>query len=164
MLYNPGRAANLVGQHLLVEDLFLCCAPSATRRARGRRCRWPTRSHAPLILPGRPHGLRILVDSALRRSGSGDQMSCSNSIPWRRSRCWSADGDAATILPFCGVYREVASRDDCRAPDRLALADAHSGRRRDRASAQDAGDDGGGACLREEVERLVAAGLWTGPD
>ena len=32
VLYSPGRAANLVGQHLLVEDLFLCSAPSAAAR------------------------------------------------------------------------------------------------------------------------------------
>ena len=30
VLYSPGRAANLVGQHLLIEDLFLCCAPSCS--------------------------------------------------------------------------------------------------------------------------------------
>lgn len=28
VLYSPGRAADLVGQHLLIEDLFLCCATS----------------------------------------------------------------------------------------------------------------------------------------
>lgn len=62
VLYNSGRAANLVGQHLLVEDMFLCCAPSKLA-ARHPQVTLAEALTSPLILPGRPHGLRILVDS-----------------------------------------------------------------------------------------------------
>ena len=108
VLYSPGRAANLIGQNLLVEDLFLCCAPSAldagAAAGDARRgdpvCRSSCRD-------GRTACAFWSTASAPSRAWS--PTSCSNSIPWRRSRRWSRQGDAATILPFCGVYREVAA-------------------------------------------------------
>ena len=68
VLYSHGRAANLVGQHLLVEDMFLCCAPSA-RDAGQPLVTLAEAVKSPLILPGRPHGLRILVDSICADAG-----------------------------------------------------------------------------------------------
>ena len=63
---------------------------------------------SPLILPGRPHGLRVLTDSICESAGLQmkvvlelDSMATIKTLVMR--------GDAATILPFCGVHREAAS-------------------------------------------------------
>jgi LysR family nitrogen assimilation transcriptional regulator len=162
VLYNSGRATNLIGQHLLVEDMFLCCAAAIAKSAQ------PTVALAdalkmPLILPGRPHGLRILVDSVCAEAGFTpdvvlelDSMAAVKDLVRR--------ADAATILPFCGVYRDVeqghfvARRIVSPSITRtLIVAETV---RRPKTPATTAVV----RCLREEVARLVAAGIWTGRD
>jgi DNA-binding transcriptional LysR family regulator len=64
------------------------------------------------------------------------------------------EGHAATILPFCGVYREVVSPSLTRT---LVVGETV---RRPKTPATVAVVQ----CLREEVRRLVALGLWTGRD
>ena len=161
VLYSPGRAINVVGHHLLVEDLFLCCATTAAGAARPE-IPLAEAVKMPLILPARPHGLRILVDSVCAEAGLTanlilelDSMSTIKNLV--------RGADAATILPFCGVYREVA--DGGIAARRIVsptltreLIVAETVRRPKTPAASAVVQ-----CLREEVERLVAAGLWTGP-
>src|SRR3984957_8169856 len=117
----------------------------------------------PLILPGRPHGLRILVDSVCAEAGFTpdvvlelDSMAAVKDLVRR--------ADAATILPFCGVYRDVeqghfvARRIVSPSITRtLIVAETV---RRPKTPATTAVV----RCLREEVARLVAAGIWTGRD
>ena len=162
VLYSPGRPANMVGQPLLVEDLFLCCAPGARDAAR------PTVTLAeavqmPLILPGRPHGLRLLVDSVCAEAGlTPDVVLELDSMATIKALVGRAD--AATILPYCGVYKEVASAAIAArrivSPSLTRTLIVGETVRRPKTPATAAVV----RCLREEVERLVAAGLWTGPD
>jgi LysR family nitrogen assimilation transcriptional regulator len=161
VLYNPGRSANLIGQHLLVEDLFLCCAPSALDAAEPR-VTLADAIRMPLILPGRPHGLRILVDTLCAEAGlETDVVLELDSMPTIKTLV--QHGDAATILPFCGVYREVASGTIVArrivSPSLTRTLVVGETLRRPKTPATTAVVK----CLREEVERLVAAGLWTGP-
>jgi LysR family transcriptional regulator, nitrogen assimilation regulatory protein len=161
VLYNPGRSANLIGQHLLVEDLFLCCAPSALDAAEPR-VTLADAIRMPLILPGRPHGLRILVDTLCAEAGlEPDVVLELDSMPTIKTLV--KHGDAATILPFCGVYREVASGTIVArrivSPSLTRTLVVGETLRRPKTPATTAVVK----CLREEVERLVAAGLWTGP-
>jgi LysR family nitrogen assimilation transcriptional regulator len=160
VLYNPGRAANLIGQHLLVEDMYLCSAAGSGVKARPN----VTLAEAiglPLILPGRPHGLRILVDSACAKAGlTPDVVLELDSMATVKELVRRAD--AATILPYCGVYRDVeqgylvARRIVSPSITRtLIVAETV---RRPKTPATSAVV----RCLREEVARLVAAGLWTG--
>lgn len=162
VLYSPGRAANVVGQHLLVEDLFLCCAPKAPGALRPE-VPLAEAIRQPLILPGRPHGLRILVDSVCAEAGLTpevvlelDSMATIKDLVRR--------ADAATILPFCGVYREVASGAMAArrivSPSLTRTLIVGETVRRPKTPATSAVV----RCLREEVRRLVAAGLWTGPE
>src|SRR6185437_2588269 len=161
VLYSPGRSANVVGQHLLVEDLFLCCAPSA-RDAGEPRVTLADAIRAPLILPGRPHGLRLLFDSLCAEAGLQasvvlelDSMATIKTLV--------RQGDAANILPFCGVYREVASGAITArrivAPSLTRTLIVGETVRRTKTPATSAVV----RCLREEVARLVSAGMWTGP-
>jgi LysR family nitrogen assimilation transcriptional regulator len=160
VLYQSGRAANLIGSHLVVEDMFLCSA------ARDGAAEAPTVTLAEaltrqLILPGRPHGLRILVDSVCAEAGLEPNVVLElDSMATIKSLVRTSD--AATILPFCGVYKEVelghlsARRIVATSITRtLVVAETI---RRPKTPATTAVV----RCLREEVARLVAAGLWTG--
>jgi LysR family transcriptional regulator, nitrogen assimilation regulatory protein len=159
VLYNPGRMPHLIGHHLLEEDMFLCSAAAECDASR------PAISLAdaikvPLILPSRPHGLRILVDNVCSEAQVTpdivlelDSMAAIKELVCRT--------DAATILPFCGVYHDVAkghisARRIVSPTITRTLVIAETIRRpKTRATAAVV------SCLREEVARLVAAGLWT---
>src|SRR3984957_4065753 len=162
VLDNSGRASNLIGQHLLVEDMFLPCAAARAESARPTVV-WADALKMPLMRPGRPHGLRFLVDWVCAEAGFTpdvvlelDSMAAVKDLVRR--------ADAATILPFCGVYRDVeqghfvARRIVSPSITRtLIVAEAV---RRPKTPATTAVV----RCLREEVARLVAAGIWTGRD
>jgi LysR family transcriptional regulator, nitrogen assimilation regulatory protein len=161
VLYSPGRTAQVIGQHLLIEDMFLCSAPSAVDAGRAE-VSLADAIRLPLILPGRPHGLRILVDSICAEAGlEADVVLELDSMATIKTLV--RQGAAATILPFCGVYREVASGmivarriADPSITRTLIVGETV---RRPKTPATTAVVK----CLREEVERLVAAALWTGP-
>ena len=158
VLYNPGRVPNLIGHHLLEEDMFLCCA--ATMSGATRSVTLAEAVTMPLILPSRPHGLRILFDNVCSETGLApnivlelDSMAAIKELVCR--------ADVATILPFCGVYHDVtkgyirAQRIvGPRITRKLVIAETV---RRPKTGATAAVVH----CLREEVARLVAAGLWT---
>jgi LysR family nitrogen assimilation transcriptional regulator len=162
VLYSSGRAAKLVGQHLLVEDLFLCCASSSLDAAQPR-VTLADAIRSPLILPSRPHGLRILVDRLCAEAGlEPDVVLELDSMATIKTLV--RQGDVATILPFCGVYREVATgtiiarRIVSPSLTRTLIVGETVRRPKTPATAAVV------RCLREEVRRLVDAGLWTGPE
>ncbi len=160
VLYSPGRAQNLVGQHLLVEDLFLCIAP-CVEGASGQDVTLAEAVRAPLVLPGRPHGLRVLVDSVcVERGLAPDVVLELDSMA--TIKILVAQGAVATILPFCGVYREVAEGTMIArrivSPSLTRTLIIGETVRRPKTPATTAVVK----CLREEVERLVTAGRWTG--
>ncbi|CAN5200757.1 LysR substrate-binding domain-containing protein [soil metagenome] len=160
VLYDPGRAPNLIGQHLLIEDMFLCSAPLAGVTA-APSIALADALRMPLVLPGRPHGLRILVDKVCAEAGfKPDVVLELDSMAVIKDLVRHAD--AATILPFCGVYREVAqghlvARRIVGPSITRTLVVAETVRRpKTLATSAVVG------CLREEVAKLVTAGLWTG--
>ena len=162
VLYSPGRTANVIGQHLLVEDMFLCCAPSS-QNAGQPVVTLADAVKTPLILPGRPHGLRILVDSVCAEQGiEADVVLELDSMATIKTLV--RQGDAATILPFCGVYREVAGGSIVArrivSPSLTRTLIVGETVRRPKTPATAAVIK----CLREEVGRLVDAGMWTGPE
>lgn len=74
LVHNPPRAKDIVSRALLVEDLYVI-APAAPRMERlpKRLRRLPRQfdlkdlGEVPLILPGRPHGLRLFVEEIAAR-------------------------------------------------------------------------------------------------
>lgn len=161
VLYHSERAPNLIGSHLLVEDMFLCGAASAGGEEEEPTIALAEALKRPLILPGRPHGLRILVDSACAEAGlAPDVVLELDSMATIKSLVRGSD--AATILPYCGVYREVelghlSARRIVTASITRTLVAAES-TRRPKTPATTAVVK----CLRGEVAQLLAAGRWTG--
>ncbi|MCC7411080.1 MAG: LysR family transcriptional regulator [Gammaproteobacteria bacterium] len=105
VIYNAPRTRNLEADRLLVEDLFLVCPPGAPA---GTRDRISLRriEGLPLILPRRPHGLRLLIDAAASECGINltisHQIDALNVI-----KDLVTSGSGYTILPSAPVYREL---------------------------------------------------------
>lgn len=163
ILYDSGSPQNVIGRRLLVEDMFLCCAATSDE-TEGRDDSTIMLADAvkrPLVLPGRRHGLRILVDRACEEAGLSlnvvlelDSM--------ETIKILLRGADIATILPYCGVHREVehgelaAHRIVASSIARTLIAAETTRRPKTPATAAVV------HCLREEIDRLVATGRWTG--
>jgi LysR family transcriptional regulator, nitrogen assimilation regulatory protein len=160
ILYSPGRGANPIGQYLLAEDMFLCRAPGQSRS----KADTVTLSEAiklPLILPGRAHGLRVLIDGACSAAGFTpnvilelDAMAVIKDLVRQNDGC--------TILPYGAVHREVLEeklqvRRIVTPSITRSLVIAESLRR-----AKNAATSVVVRCVYEEVMRLVADGSWQG--
>ena len=116
----------------------------------------------PLILPGRPHGLRILVDSVCAESGARAATSCWSSIRWRRSRRWCARVTPRRSCLSAACYREVAEGAIVArrivSPSLTRTLVIGETVRRPKTPATTAIVQ----CLREEVKRLVEAAFGPG--
>lgn len=103
VLYDAPRTRHLVTEDLVSETLFYI-APSAARLP--DEVRLKDLSEVALILPRRPHGLRLLVDRMAGQEGIDlDIVSEIDALPVIRELV--ASGVGGTILPFVSVHREV---------------------------------------------------------
>ena len=69
VLYNAPRTSSLRAEPLLTDELFLLGPPDSTDVPEGEAVEARHLAEVPLILPARPHGLRLLVDSLLGEAG-----------------------------------------------------------------------------------------------
>jgi len=103
VIYDDRRSSGIRSEPLIREELLLVHSPSLGLTD-------PVSAEVladlPLVLPGRPHGLRLLVDSRMAEVGKEvtvkfevDSMAMMKEL--------AADGVASTILPFGAVQREV---------------------------------------------------------
>ncbi|MBX3490339.1 LysR family transcriptional regulator [Parvibaculum sp.] len=108
VLYKAGRSAHAIGQHLMNEDLFLVGRADAPILA-NQSVRLADVLKLPLVLPGKPHGIRLLVESVAVHYGLDvnvhlelDAMALIKELV--------LDEDVYTILPFGGVYHQVEAK------------------------------------------------------
>lgn len=69
VLYNAPRVSTLVADDLVTDELFLLGPTSDPADVGGQAIAGARLAQVPLILPSRPHGLRVLVDDFLAKSG-----------------------------------------------------------------------------------------------
>lgn len=69
VLYNAPRVSTLVADDLVTDELFLLGPTSDPADVGGDVIAGARLAEVPLILPSRPHGLRVLVDDFLAKSG-----------------------------------------------------------------------------------------------
>lgn len=105
VLYDAPRTRHLKAEHLLVEELFLV-GPAESRQDEIGEIELSELAKVPLILPSRPHGLRLLVDNV---AGKNDftlmvdfEINALSAI-----KDLVEDGAGFTILPYAAVYKEI---------------------------------------------------------
>ena len=104
VLYNAPRTKHLTTEKLLTEELFLV-GPGG-EKGNGRPIAFSKIAPLPFILPSRPHGLRLLVDTFAAQAGIELTVDCEiDSLAAIKELV--EDGAHWTILSFASVHREV---------------------------------------------------------
>ena len=106
VLYKTRSNALLDAEHLLFEDMYLVSSRTAPRLGSGGTVALAALAGAELALPGRPHGLRILVDEACVKAQMALNVALElETLPTIRDLV--ATGTIRTILPLIAVHNEV---------------------------------------------------------
>jgi LysR family nitrogen assimilation transcriptional regulator len=103
VLYNAPKTSTLLTEPLIEEDLFLIGPAKGKGQPEGRVVTASALAALPLTLPGHPHGLRELVESALAK------VDIVPNVVWEIDAHTSMlqlaeDGVAYTILPYAAVH------------------------------------------------------------
>jgi LysR family nitrogen assimilation transcriptional regulator len=159
VLYNAPRTKHLSTEKLLSEELFLV-GPSSDK-ATNRGIAFAKVADLPLILPSRPHGLRLLIDMYAARQRRDLTIDCElDSLAAIKELV--EDGAGWTILSFASVHREVdAGRLRARRIVNPAISRdlvlATSTQRPLSRAARVVVEQ-----IKEEVDHLVGSGKWLG--
>jgi LysR family nitrogen assimilation transcriptional regulator len=106
VLYKIKASALLDAEHLLFEDLFLISAPDAPPLGAANGVSIAELAGEELVLPGPPHGLRVLVEEAAAKGGVTLNVSIElETLPTIHDLVGS--GGIRTILPLTAVSREL---------------------------------------------------------
>lgn len=106
IIYDVRRSPLILAETLLVEDLFLVRRPDPQDPRSVVRCE--ELAGIPVVLPAKPHGLRLLCESAMSRHGYAlDVRFEIDSLPIMKEL--AQEGVVPTILPYGAVAREVGA-------------------------------------------------------
>lgn len=107
VLYKMKASTLLDAEHLLFEDMFLISAPDAPRMGRADGVPMTELAAEDLVLPGIPHGLRVLVEDAAARAGVTLNVAMEvETLPTIYDLVRT--GGLRTVLPLAAVKQEVA--------------------------------------------------------
>jgi len=105
VLYNAPRTKHLASERLLIEELLLI-SPTDGNGPEIGKVTLDELSSGSLILPSRPHGLRLLVDEVAAKNNLKLRVDFEiNALSAIKDLV--EDGAGSTILPYATVYREV---------------------------------------------------------
>lgn len=106
VLYKLKSSALLDAEHLLFEDMFLISAADAPPVGQGAEVTMAELSAEELVLPGPPHGLRMLVEDAAAKAGVTLNVAMElETLPTIHDLVGT--GGIRTILPLTAVQREL---------------------------------------------------------
>lgn len=161
VLYRTRGSAPADAEHLLFEDLHLVSAPSARPLGGPEGVRLAEIGEEELALPGRPHGLRLLVEEAAARAGA--RLNVALELETLPTICdLVAAGTIRTILPLTAVREGLAAGRLLARPivdppvSRelvLAFAPHRAAAPATRAVVK---------LIRAEIARLIRSGVWVG--
>jgi LysR family nitrogen assimilation transcriptional regulator len=107
VLYKMKASTLLDAEHLLFEDMFLVSAPDAPRIGLAEGVPMTSLAAEDLVLPGVPHGLRVLVEDAAARAGVTLTVAMEvETLPTIYDLVRT--GGLRTVLPLAAVKQEVA--------------------------------------------------------
>lgn len=105
IIYDAPRSGNLMTDKLVTEHLFLI-EPGSNGTSRGPPVHFDELAKLPLILPSRPHGLRILIDTVAARAGVTLNVEYEVDVASAMFELVES-GVCYTVQPFAAVYRMV---------------------------------------------------------
>lgn len=163
VLYNAPRMSNLLSEPLLRDELFLLGAISDPCNLRLGTIQASQLAELPMILPSRPHGLRLLLDHALAAAGITPRIDLEvEAMPSTLRLVESRVG--YTILSYSSVHHLVTEgrikywRIESPSLHRELLL-ATSSQRPMTAAIRALTDS-----VRNEVKKLKKQGIWDPPD
>lgn len=162
VLYNAPRMSNLLSEPLLRDELFLLGAAKDPNRLAPGPVQAIQLTRLPMILPSRPHGLRLVVDHALAEAGITARIDLEVEAMPSTLRLVE-NGLGYTILSYSSVHHLVADgrirywRIENPSLHRELLL-ATSSQRPTTIAIRALTD-----CIRKEVRDLKKQGLWEPP-
>lgn len=106
-LYGPAADLHLRCKELLYEDIALISPPGSLPEL-GPQIRIADAEHLPLVLPSRPHGIRMLVDNAAAKSGVSLNIALRGDAFWVL-KLLVVGGSYHAFIPLSAVTEEVKS-------------------------------------------------------
>ena len=106
-LYGPAADLHLRCKELLYEDIALISPPGSLPEL-GPQIRIAEVEHLPLVLPSRPHGIRMLVDNAAAKSGVSLNIALRGDAFWVL-KSLVVGGSYHAFIPLSAVTEEVKS-------------------------------------------------------
>jgi LysR family nitrogen assimilation transcriptional regulator len=108
VLYKMRASTLLDAEHLLFEDMFLISAPDAPAIGQADSVTMAELTGQELVLPGVPHGLRVLVEDAAARAGATLNVAMEvETLPTIYDLVRT--GGLRTILPLAAVKQDVTA-------------------------------------------------------
>lgn len=104
------RSNTLDTDPILTDELFLIGSPQDPERIGHGPVRAARLAEIPLVLPSRPHGVRVLVDDALARSGGGAANVQTEIDAMHSMLALAESGVGCTILSYSSVRELVLAK------------------------------------------------------
>lgn len=104
-LYGPAADLHLRCKEMLSEDIGLVSPPGSLPEL-GPQIRIADMAHLPLVLPSRPHGIRILVDKAVSKAGVSLNIALRGDAFWVL-KSLVMEGSYHAFIPLSAVTEEV---------------------------------------------------------
>ena len=157
-LYGPTHDLHLRCKELLYEDIALISAPGKLKGL-GKEIKLTDIAHLPIVLPSRPHGIRILVDNATAKAGvklnvaiSGDAFEVLKSLV--------KTGNYHAFIPFSAINEDLSegtleARTFVSPTIKRQLILAMAPDRKNTRAAQSALK-----IVTNEIEKMVKEGIW----
>ena len=145
-------------KELLYEDIALISAPG-TMQGLGKEIKLSDIAHLPIVLPSRPHGIRILVDNAISKAGvklnvaiSGDAFEVLKSLV--------KTGNYHAFIPLSAINEDLSegtleARTFISPTIKRQLVLAMAPDRKNTRAAQSALQ-----IITNEIENMVEEGIW----
>jgi len=104
-LYGPAADLHLRCREILSEDIGLVSPPGSLPEL-GPKIRIADVAHLPLVLPSRPHGIRVLVDNAASKAGVSLNIALRGDAFWVL-KSLVMEGSYHAFIPLSAVTEEV---------------------------------------------------------
>lgn len=104
------RSKTLVSDTILTDELFLIGSPKDPAHVGNGSMQASRLADIPLVLPSRPHGIRMLVDNALARSGSAVAQVHTEIDAMHSMLALAESGMGYTILSYSSVRELVLAK------------------------------------------------------